>query len=144
MPDRPPRRVRVRGDLFHGKVPEGAVYVGRAAPGLPASIYANPFKKGEPIERDSELWAYVLALFPGADGPVIGSIGFSSVTIPTAEAAVDAYSRYFFDLPHLLLNAEEQLGGKDLACWCRLPKPGEPDHCHAAWLLGMVAELVTG
>jgi hypothetical protein len=38
-----PRRVRVAGDLFHGRVPPGAVYVGRGAPGLPASPYANPY-----------------------------------------------------------------------------------------------------
>lgn len=29
----------------------------------------------------------------------------------------------------------EQLRGKDLACWCPLPKAGEPDMCHAAILL---------
>lgn len=27
------------------------------------------------------------------------------------------------------------LRGKDLACTCPLPKPGQPDHCHAAVLL---------
>ena len=27
------------------------------------------------------------------------------------------------------------LRGKNLACWCALPKPGEPDICHAAVLL---------
>lgn len=27
------------------------------------------------------------------------------------------------------------LRGKSLACWCPLPPPGEPDHCHAAILL---------
>lgn len=27
------------------------------------------------------------------------------------------------------------LRGKNLACWCTLPKPGEPDLCHAAILL---------
>jgi hypothetical protein len=37
------RRVRVTGDLWHGQVPPGAVYVGRAAPGLRASRYANPY-----------------------------------------------------------------------------------------------------
>ena len=37
------RRVKVTGDLFHGQVPDGAVYVGRAAPGLRKSPYANPF-----------------------------------------------------------------------------------------------------
>lgn len=28
-----------------------------------------------------------------------------------------------------------ELRGKNLACWCPLPKPGEPDICHAAILL---------
>lgn len=37
------KRVRVLGDLYHGRVPEGASYVGRAAPGLKASPFANPF-----------------------------------------------------------------------------------------------------
>lgn len=49
MPD--PRRVRVEGDLFHGRVPDGAVYVGRAAPGLPRSPYANPFRGPGAVER---------------------------------------------------------------------------------------------
>jgi hypothetical protein len=40
------RRVKVPGDWFHGQVPHGAVYVGRAAPGLRKSPYANPFKIG--------------------------------------------------------------------------------------------------
>ena len=38
-----PKRVKVPGDLFHGQVPNGAVYVGRQAPGLRRSPYANPF-----------------------------------------------------------------------------------------------------
>jgi hypothetical protein len=42
-----PKRVRMIGDLFHGQVPAGAIYVGRAAPGLPASPYANPFRVGK-------------------------------------------------------------------------------------------------
>ncbi|MFJ9034938.1 DUF4326 domain-containing protein [Streptomyces sp. NPDC102274] len=29
------------------------------------------------------------------------------------------------------------LRGKDLACTCPLPEPGEPDHCHAAYLLAL-------
>ena len=29
----------------------------------------------------------------------------------------------------------EDLRGKNLACWCELPKPGKPDLCHAAVLL---------
>ena len=27
------------------------------------------------------------------------------------------------------------LRGRNLACWCPLPSPGQPDHCHAAVLL---------
>jgi hypothetical protein len=38
-----PLRVKVAGDLFHGRVPDGVLYVGRAAPGLRRSPYANPF-----------------------------------------------------------------------------------------------------
>lgn len=38
-----PARVKVEGDLFHGRVPDGAVYVGRAAPRLKRSPYANPY-----------------------------------------------------------------------------------------------------
>ncbi|MGW0821794.1 DUF4326 domain-containing protein [Streptomyces sp. NPDC002845] len=30
-----------------------------------------------------------------------------------------------------------ELGGRDLACWCPLPEPGQPDHCHAAVLLDL-------
>jgi hypothetical protein len=37
------RRVKITGDLFHRQVPDGTVYVGRAAPGLRRSPYANPF-----------------------------------------------------------------------------------------------------
>jgi hypothetical protein len=33
------------------------------------------------------------------------------------------------------------LGGRSLACWCPLPAGGEPDLCHAWWLMGYVASL---
>ena len=34
-----------------------------------------------------------------------------------------------------MLKALPELRGKDLACTCPLPEPGQPDHCHAAVLL---------
>lgn len=34
-----------------------------------------------------------------------------------------------------LLDGLPALRGKDLACYCPLPEPGQPDHCHAAVLL---------
>ncbi len=40
-----------------------------------------------------------------------------------------------------LLARLPELRGKDLACWCPLPVDGEPDHCHAAVLLELVARM---
>lgn len=36
-------------------------------------------------------------------------------------------------------DVRRELKGKNLACWCKLPKPGEIDHCHAAVLLEVAA-----
>ena len=38
----------------------------------------------------------------------------------------------------LVTAARAELRGKNLACWCPLPSPGEPDMCHAAVLLEIV------
>lgn len=56
-----PRRVRVISQKlahcpdvpcsWHGKVPSGAVYIGRGMPGIPASPYANPFKGPNAAEQ---------------------------------------------------------------------------------------------
>ena len=32
--------------------------------------------------------------------------------------------------PDLVDAAPRELAGRDLACWCELPEPGEPDLCH--------------
>lgn len=42
-----PGRVNVTGDRFHPRVPDGAVYVGRSAPYLKRSPFANPFSVKE-------------------------------------------------------------------------------------------------
>jgi hypothetical protein len=34
-----------------------------------------------------------------------------------------------------ILDGLPELRGKNLACYCPLPEPGQPDHCHAAHLL---------
>jgi hypothetical protein len=64
--------------------------------------------------------------------------------VPDAETAVRLFrallrrqfnglnNRYFVFTDDRL---RADLGGKNLACWCPLPKPGEPDICHAAVLL---------
>lgn len=59
------RRVKVVGDLFHGRVPDGAVYVGRQAPGLKASPFSNPFPvKDRGRERALGLFRAYLAANP--------------------------------------------------------------------------------
>jgi hypothetical protein len=61
----PGRRVKVQGDLFHGRVPEGAVYIGRAAPGLRASPYANPYPvRIHGLEESLRLYRGHLAAHP--------------------------------------------------------------------------------
>jgi Domain of unknown function (DUF4326) len=125
-----PRRVRVQGDLFHGRVPEGSVYLGRAAPGLPASPYANPFKVKEPVDRDSPLWPFVARTVPG------GTSGLARVSMLRAEDVVSAFSWWIIEQPGLMMSMAADLGGRDLACWCAIGKP-----CHADDLLDLAAEL---
>ncbi|MEU5976320.1 DUF4326 domain-containing protein [Streptomyces sp. NPDC047315] len=46
--------------------------------------------------------------------------------------------RQTFDRRRVLAELHT-LRGKDLACTCPLPEPGEPDHCHGAVLLRLAA-----
>lgn len=39
-----------------------------------------------------------------------------------------------------LAAMRKQLAGRDLTCWCPAPEPGEPDWCHAAYLMDRVNE----
>ena len=121
------------------RMPEGAVRVDRA------TIWGNPFKVGEPISRDSELWPYVERVLPGLDSgsgaSAIDRIPFTAVTLTRAEDVVAAYSWWVIEQPALMLRMVDELGGRDLACWCKLPIGSEPDICHAANLLELVAEL---
>ncbi len=94
-----PVRGRVVGDLFHGRVPTGAVYVGRAAPGLPASRYANPHRP-DACRR-------------------CGAVHQDRA------AAVAAYAADLAGRPDLVRAAREELAGRDLACWC---PPDQPCH----------------
>lgn len=63
-----PRRVKVTGDLFHGQVPDGAVYVGRAAPGLRRSPFANPFTIREHGTAAAAVYRQWLSGQPGLIG----------------------------------------------------------------------------
>ena len=114
-----PRRIQRRRTAGY-RLPEGAVYVGRP------TKWGNPFEIGEPVDRDSPLWPFIAEQLPG------GASGLQSVKPLQRDAVVAAHGWWFVEQPHLMLAVAEELGGRDLACWCPLDVP-----CHADMLLAM-------
>ncbi|TMR99082.1 DUF4326 domain-containing protein [Nonomuraea basaltis] len=105
-----PRRVKIEGDRYHGRVPEGAVYVGRAAPGLKASPYSSPHSVGQRGCR-------------ACGGRV-----------HERSEVIELYRVHLREHPELVEQGRRELAGRDLACWCP-PEQG----CHADVLLAVVA-----
>lgn len=133
-----PCRVKVAGSLFRPVLPEDAVYVGRSGPGLKGSPYANPFAIRRALGRDRRLRrildvAVLEVLGPYA--PDLGSDVHDRIAPGTAAVAVAAYRIWLSEDPGLTKRARSELAGRNLACWCDPPAAGEPDLCHAAWLL---------
>jgi hypothetical protein len=85
--------VVVEGDLYHGHVPDGAVYVGRAAPGLRRSRWANPHR--------------------------VGACRQCGLVHDQADA-VATYTAQLLADPDQVAAARAELAGRDLACWCRI------------------------
>lgn len=94
-----PVRVKVAGDLFHGRIPDGARYVGRSAPGLRRSRWANPHRVGKPC-----------AMCAVEHDPA---------------GAVRAYAAGL--TPDDVDQARAELAGVDLACWCKEGQPCHVD-----------------
>lgn len=116
-----------RRRTFGWRAPQHAVYVGRP------TRFGNPFR----VAHDPQTKGWHVA---AKNGLAVG-------TFPTdAEArryATDAY-RTWITSPEqvpLLTLARQLLHGRDLTCWCPLPEPGEPDHCHAAVLLKLASDI---
>jgi hypothetical protein len=123
-----PERIQLRRTAGW-RLPEDAVVVSRP------SRWGNPFRVREQITRDSDLWPYIAETVPG------GTNGLASLAPMTRQQAVDLYSSWVIEQPHLMLRLDE-LAGRDLACWCPLPAEGEPDICHARFLLDLANEEV--
>jgi hypothetical protein len=104
-----PRRIQLRRSKGW-RLPSGAIVVAR--PG----IFGNPFKVGPDMPLKMALRCYREWL---VDGETYLDDGLS-----------ERRARVLARLP--------ELRGKDLACWCPLPKEGEPDRCHAAVLMEYV------
>jgi hypothetical protein len=122
-----PKRLRVQGDLYHGIVPEGAVYIGRSAPGLPRSPFHNPFKLNTP---GCESVADVLVVYENWL-----AYGHTAPYPRPGESARLAAIR-----EEALTRIEAgELTGRDVACWCREGSP-----CHGDILLRAVEEITGG
>ena len=107
------------------KLPANAVYVGRP------TKWGNPFKLGEKVPVESPLFPYL----NGFDSPIRG---FTSLAILAPEKLIEAYTRLLIETPRLMLAINNELAGKDLACWCRLDRL-----CHADVLLGLANDRET-
>lgn len=101
--------------------------VSRATNGLEAvnvarpSILGNPFIVGKHGTR-AECVRMFLAVCDGL------------VPLTLGDGVFEAARAY----PYVIEGQTPRLKGKNLACWCKRPKPGEADLCHAAVLLGWV------
>jgi hypothetical protein len=116
---RRPSRVKVGGDLFHPRVPDGAVYCGRSGPGIRGSVWANPFK----AKRVTPVTVRLGGRTHTIGAPLAGNWP------PTAADAV-AWYEVLVEHADLYDAIRADLAGKTLACWCEL---GEP--CHVDVLL---------
>ncbi len=95
------------------RMPEGAVSVTR--PG----IFGNPYT----------------VIKAGTGGLKRVSLLIRGDHAPTVADAVAMFREYALERLQSEPDWLAPLRGKDLACWCPLPDPGQPDHCHAAVLL---------
>lgn len=93
------------------------------------SRFGNPFKIGE----DADDAAHATALY-------VAWLSFNSRDCLDPYAGTENLDAMNHRRDWILGHAAE-LRGKDLACFCALPAEGEPDHCHAAALIGLVDEI---
>ena len=119
-----------------------------ATNGLPAvkvdrtTVFGNPFRSHPDLPRS---YAFESQMFRDWMVEVLGANlmltkkrrEFWDFKKDMASAGTDA-------LRHrgaMLNTSLRMLRGKNLACWCPLPKADEPDYCHAAVLLELANAL---
>ncbi|WP_030670506.1 DUF4326 domain-containing protein [Streptomyces rimosus] len=116
--------------------PEGAVYVGRGSKwGNPCTQIRMPALDGSEWEREPRL-GKTSGQHHGFRHPD-GTTTSHLVKNATREQAVAMFRDWLEQRPSLADAARAELAGRDLMCWCPLPEPGQPDHCHAAVLLAL-------
>jgi len=108
----------------HTTSPLGVAYVGRP------TRWANPFA----ITRSGQ---HHIVRDP--DGGIVLT---TTSPLSARKTATDWYRAWITgpSQKELLALTPQLLHGRDLMCWCPLPEPGQPDHCHAAVLLKLAKE----
>ena len=104
----------------------------RAINGLPAVNCARPGRFGNPFD-----WR---EYYSGSERAArrAAAHSFQDAILGQSEWCFDRLSEYLQRLSMDVFQLRRQityLSNHNLACWCPLPAPGEPDHCHAAVLL---------
>ncbi|GAB2731566.1 DUF4326 domain-containing protein [Streptomyces bullii] len=133
-----PRRIQ-RRRLKGWRAPAGAVYVGRG------TRWGNPFTV---VSRAQSPWR-VETEEAGSSalrgGPHLFPTWEEAAAFATRlfELHIGPFGLYEYDAD-TLATLRRELGGRDLMCWCPLPEPGQPDHCHAAALLELANPTETG
>ncbi|MDX3637786.1 DUF4326 domain-containing protein [Streptomyces europaeiscabiei] len=115
------QRRRVKG----WRKPEGVVIVDRT------SQWGNPFTVG----TDADDRAHAAALYREWLENNSYEVHPPNST-PEHRQAMDR-------LRDWIITHAVALRGRDLVCWCPLPEPGQPDHCHAAVLLKLANQPTT-
>lgn len=115
MPERIQRR-RTK----NWRMPDTAVYVGRP------TRFANPYRL---VHAEHGLLVQY--------GKTGGSVGVWPNELEARQYATEAFRLWIThsERAETLRLFRALLHGRNLACWCPLPEPGQPDHCHAAVLL---------
>lgn len=116
-------------------MPPGAVYVGRGTrwgnPFKVVPLAGGRFQVVDTGDRSRSLREEPQVIDEAYFARVMATRLFELHTTPLGLYAYSAAD---------LADARRLLGGRDLACWCPLPEPGETDYCHAAVLLRLANE----
>jgi hypothetical protein len=113
------QRLRTKG----WRKPEGALYVGR------------PTRFGNPARLTREDHGLVVRW--GEHGAGVGT--WPADGLEARRFATELYANWLGQPEQANIRRlfRALLHGRDLMCWCPLPEPGQPDHCHAAVLLDL-------
>lgn len=75
----------------------------------------------------------------GLPGTPFGNPWIAGKNVPDVATALERYRLKCLAEPAFLEAADAYIDAADVACFCPLPGPGEPDLCHGAVLLELLA-----